>query len=75
MCTVYRIITVQSTINIYIQYYGSPLHIKKIFCTEFKECAFKYLLNATLNGAFSFLDLRLYGKLLKILFPAKNVVF
>jgi len=33
VCTVYRIITVRSMINIYIWYYGSPLHITKLIYT------------------------------------------
>jgi len=54
----------------HIQYYESFFKIKYL-AAEWKECVFKYLLNATLNFAFLFLrHMWLNGKLLKIFMPA-----
>jgi len=44
--------------------------------TQYKEQVFNYLLNATLNCAFSFLrSVRLSGKVLKMPMPAQNTLF
>ena len=57
----------------YLQHYGSPLHKKKKSSIKQTEYVFKYPCNAVV--CFLFLrPVRLHGKLLKILMPARNTL-